>query len=158
MTSRLSVFPVMCPSEETGAGLAPACWPDQKPVRVLSALGARRRALANARLRDVDFEHGVIRLVEKGRKVLTKPVPDEYVTILRAAGAAGIWKSPDAYLIPNRRAGAVRCAERPDKVIWETVRKVAARVGVHAHVHSLRAAFAVQFDEANPDQLIALKE
>ncbi len=43
-------------------------------------------------------------------------------------------------------------------MIWETVRKVALRVGLHAHVHALRAAFAVQFDEANPDQLIALKE
>src|SRR6266540_1007251 len=37
MTSPVSVFPVMCPSGEAGAGLAPACWPDQKPVRVLSA-------------------------------------------------------------------------------------------------------------------------
>jgi hypothetical protein len=43
-------------------------------------------------------------------------------------------------------------------VIWETIKKVAARVGVKATVHALRAAFAVQFDEANPDQLIALKE
>jgi hypothetical protein len=25
----------MCPSGETGAGLAPACWPDQKPVRLV---------------------------------------------------------------------------------------------------------------------------
>jgi len=25
----------MCPCEETGAGLASACWPDQKPVRLL---------------------------------------------------------------------------------------------------------------------------
>ncbi len=48
--------------------------------------------------------------------------------------------------------------ERSDKGIWETVRKVAGRVGVTATVHALRAAFAVQFDEANPDQLIALKE
>ena len=31
--SVFGVFPVMCPGEETGAGLAPACWPDQKPVR-----------------------------------------------------------------------------------------------------------------------------
>jgi len=121
-------------------------------------LGARRRALANVRLRDVDFGHGTVRFVEKGRKVLTKPLPDEYVAILRAAEAAGVWKSREAYLIPNRRPGAVRRTERSDKVIWETVRKVALRVGLHAHVHSLRAAFAVQFDEANPDQLIALKE
>jgi hypothetical protein len=25
----------MCPSGETGAGLVPACWPDQKPVRLV---------------------------------------------------------------------------------------------------------------------------
>jgi hypothetical protein len=33
----VDVFPVICPSRETGAGLASACWPDQKPVRVVSA-------------------------------------------------------------------------------------------------------------------------
>jgi hypothetical protein len=52
----------------------------------------------------------------------------------------------------------VRRPERSDKVIWETVRKIAERVGVKATPHALRAAFAVQFDEANPDQLVALKE
>src|SRR2546426_12480437 len=33
MTRAVGVFPVICPSGETGVGLAPACWPDQKPVR-----------------------------------------------------------------------------------------------------------------------------
>src|SRR5437899_2416468 len=33
----------MCPGEETGAGLAPACWPDQKPVRLL---GVTRHSVA----------------------------------------------------------------------------------------------------------------
>ena len=121
-------------------------------------LGARRRALANVRRRDVDLDRGTIRFVEKGRKVLTKPLPDEYAGILRAAEGAGIWKSSEDYLIPNRRPGAVKRSERSDKVIWETVKKVARRAGVESHVHALRAAFAVQFDEANPDQLIALKE
>jgi integrase len=121
-------------------------------------LGARRRAIATARRQDVDFERGVVRLVEKGRKVLTKPLPDEFVEILRAADAAGIWKSGEDYLVPNRRPGAVRRDERSDKVIWSTVKIVAARAGVESTVHALRAAFAVQFDEANPDQLIALKE
>ena len=53
---------------------------------------------------------------------------------------------------------AVRRPERSDKVIWETVRKVAERVGVKATPHALRAAFGVQFDDPNPDQLVALKE
>jgi integrase len=121
-------------------------------------LGARRAALARVRLHDVDFEAGTIRFFEKGGKVIVKPLPDEYVEILRAAESEGVWKRPDDYLIPNRRPGAVKRPERSDKVIWETVRKVAARAGVTSTVHALRAAFAVQFDEANPDQLIALKE
>jgi integrase len=121
-------------------------------------LGARRRAMAQARLGDVDFARGTIRFAEKGGKVIVKPLPDEYVAILRAAGAFGVWKSGEDYLIPNRRPGAVKNPERSDKVIWETVRKVAERVGIRATPHALRAAFAVQFDEANPDQLIALKE
>src|SRR5205085_3015936 len=37
MTRAVGVFPVMCPSGESGVGLAPACWPDQKPVHVVSA-------------------------------------------------------------------------------------------------------------------------
>jgi prolyl-tRNA editing enzyme YbaK/EbsC (Cys-tRNA(Pro) deacylase) len=42
MTRRwCGVFPVMCPSGGPGVGLAPASWPDQKPVRVLSALDAK---------------------------------------------------------------------------------------------------------------------
>jgi hypothetical protein len=31
-------------------------------------------------------------------------------------------------------------------------------IASETHVHALRAAFAVQFDEAHPDQVIALKE
>ena len=133
-------------------------WQEYLCLATALYLGARRRALALVRLRDVDLDHGTIRFVEKGRKVLTKPVPDEYAMIVRAAQEAGVWKSGDDYLIPNRRPGSVRRPERSDKVVWETVRKVARRVGVQAHTHALRAAFAVQFDEANPDQLIALKE
>jgi integrase len=121
-------------------------------------LGARRGALARVRLSDVDFDAGTIRFFEKGGKVIVKPLPEEYVEILRAAQEEGIWKRPEDYLIPNRRPGAVRNPERSDKVIWETVRKVARRAGVVCTVHALRAAFAVQFDEENPDQLIALKD
>ena len=67
-------------------------------------------------------------------------------------------KSAEDYLIPNRRPGAVRRGERSDKIIYSTVKTVAARAGVKAHVHSLRAAFAVRFDEVNPDNVIGLRE
>src|SRR5438045_9746187 len=66
--------------------------------------------------------------------------------------------SSSDYLIANRRPASVRGVERSDKVIWETVKRVARRAGVNSHVHALRAAFAVQFDEANPGNVIGLKE
>jgi integrase len=145
---------------EDVARLLDSCetWQEYLCVSTAIYLGARRRALALARRRDVDVDKGTVRFVEKGGKVITKPMPDEYATIVRAADEAGVWRSSDDYLIPNRRPGAVKRAERSDKVIWSTVKIVAARADVVSHVHALRAAFAVQFDEANPDQVIALKE
>jgi integrase len=133
-------------------------WQEYLCLTTAIYLGSRRAALARVRLADVDFENGRIRFVEKGAKVQTKPFPAEYESILRAALDAGVWKSDAEYLIPNRRPGAVRRDERSDKVIWETVKTIAKRAGVVAHVHALRAAFAVQFDEANPNNVIALKE
>jgi integrase len=133
-------------------------WQEYLCLSTALYLGARRAAIANVRRGDVDLDRGTIRFVEKGPKIITKPLPDEFACILRAAEAAEVWKSGEDYLVPNRRPGAVKRRDRSDKVIWETVKKVAGRAGVRSTVHALRAAFAVQFDEANPDQLIALKE
>jgi integrase len=133
-------------------------WQELLCISTAVFLGARRAALAHVRRRDADLERGTIRFSEKGGKVISKPMPDEYVEILRAAEAAHVWPGPDAYLIPNRRPGIVRRKERSDKIIWTTVKAVAERAGVHSHVHALRAAFAVHFDEAHPDRLHALKE
>lgn len=121
-------------------------------------LGARRAALAKARRGDVDLVHGTVRFFEKGGKVIVKPLPDEYLQLLRAYDSNGFWRTTEDYLIPNRRPGAVRRKERSDKVIWETIKTVAGRAGVRCHVHALRAAFAVAFDEAHPGELYALKD
>ncbi len=43
-------------------------------------------------------------------------------------------------------------------MIYAIVKRLAERARVDAHPHSLRAAFAVQFDEQKPGQGIALKE
>jgi hypothetical protein len=43
-------------------------------------------------------------------------------------------------------------------VIWRVIKRVAARAGVEAHVHSLRAAFACFYLEANPGDTYGLKE
>jgi integrase len=133
-------------------------WQEFVCLTTCAYVGGRRAALARVRRRDVDLVAGTIRLVEKGGKVATKPLPDEYLAVLVAAERDGLWNGPDAYLIPNRRPASVRRVERSDKIVWETVKRVAARAGVRAHVHALRSAFAVQFDEAHPDQVIALKE
>src|SRR5262249_16952144 len=66
--------------------------------------------------------------------------------------------SENDYLIPNRRPASVKRKERSDKVIWMTVKKVAARAGIECHVHALRAAFACQFDDQHPGEFRALKE
>jgi integrase len=151
---------VVTVSGEDVLKLLDACEDWQELLCVASAayLGPRRGALARVRRGDVDLVHGTIRFLEKGGKVATKPLPNEYLTLLVAAEQHGLWSSGGDYLIPNRRPASVRRVERSDKVIWETVKRVAARAGVRAHVHALRAAFAVQFDEAHPDQVIALKE
>jgi integrase len=133
-------------------------WQELLCVATAVYLGPRRAALARVRRGDVDLARGTVRFIEKGGKVAVKPLPDEYLAILIAAERDGLWNAAGDYLIPNRRPASVRRVERSDKVIWETVKRVAARAGVRAHVHALRAAFAVQFDEAHPDQVLALKE
>ena len=150
---------VRVPLEEVSK-LLRACetWQELLCLATAVYLGARRAALARARRRDVDLVRGTVRFLEKGGKVVTKPLPAEYQDLLVAAERHGLWKSGDDYLIPNRRPGAVRRSERSDKVVWNTVKIVAERAGVHAHVHALRAAFADAFDEQHPDQAIALKE
>lgn len=139
--------------------LIAACeeWDDYLCILGLCYLGSRRNALALARRRDVDLVHGTIRLHEKGGKVIVKPIPDQLVSIIRMADGKGVWGSPGDYLIPNR-GRTRRTGERSNKVVYATVKRVAARAGVNVHPHALRAAFAVQFDEQNPREIWALKE
>jgi len=146
-------------SSQEARRILEACedWQEVLCVATALYLGARRAALSKVRRRDVDLEAGTIRFLEKGRKVAIKPIPDEYLAVLRAADDDGIWLSPEDYLIPNRRPAAVRRRERSDKIIWETVRRVAARVGIRAHVHALRSAFAVLFIDTHPGEALALQ-
>ena len=101
---------------------------------------------------------GTIRFREKGGKVSVKPMPFELLEILRAAVESNeVACAADDYVIPNRRPASVRRAERSDKVIWETVLRVADRVGVRATVHSLRRAFAVAFLTTHPGAIESLQ-
>ena len=101
---------------------------------------------------------GTIRVLEKGNKTAVKPISNELVEILKAASESGeVDSRADAYVIPNRRAASVRRKERSSKVVWETVREVAERVGVTANVHALRRAFAVAFLTSHPGALESLQ-
>ena len=126
-------------------------------VALLAYLGPRRKAAALARRRDVDFERQTIRFREKGGKFVEKPLPAQLLEILLGAERFGVWASGEDYLIPNRRPEAVRRPERSDKVVWETVKRVAERAGIRAHVHALRAAFAVRYLETHPGDREALQ-
>jgi len=133
-------------------------WQEVICLAMLAYAGPRRAAVARLRWRDVDLAKGTARFLEKGGKVKVMPLPDELVAILRAAVQAGEVPSSEAdYVVPNRRKASVRRTERSSKVIWETVRRVAKRAGVRAHVHSIRGAFAVRFLETHPGDLEVLQ-
>ena len=133
-------------------------WQEVLCLALLAYAGARRAAVSRLRWRDVDLATGTARFLEKGGNVKVMPLPNELLAILRAAVQAGeVPTSEEDYVIPNRRKASVRRAERSSKVIWETVKRVAKRAGVKAHVHAIRGAFAVRFLETHPGDLEALQ-
>ena len=72
-----------------------ATWTEFLCLATLAYLGPRRRAASNVRRRDVDLDRGTIRFREKGGKVITKPIPEEFAGLLRMAiGAGAIWPKP----------------------------------------------------------------
>jgi len=132
-------------------------WTEFLCLSTLAYLGPRRRAASNVRRRDVDIERGTIRFREKGGKVITKPIPEEFAGLLREAIRLGvIGASPDSYVIPMAR-GQRREGERDDRLIWRTIKRLGKRAGVEVHPHSLRAAFAVKFLETHPGEVEALQ-
>jgi integrase len=137
---------------------ASADWQEFLCVSVLAYLGPRRDSASRLRWRDVDLDEGTLRFREKGSKVAIKPMPDDLRAILRAASDSGqVSCRPDDYVIPNRRPASVRRPERSNKIIWETVLRVADRVGVRATVHALRRAFAVAFLTSHPGAIESLQ-
>lgn len=125
-------------------------------VAIVAYLGSRRRAVAALRLRDYNRKTGEIRFREKGAKVIWKPIPAELRQILDASIARGEIREPDDYLVPPE-GYLVRKGDRDDRVIWRVVKRVADRSGVEAHVHALRAAFAVYYLEQNNRDTYGLK-
>jgi len=125
---------------------------------VLAYTGSRRSAVARARIGDVDLlaDPPTLTLIEKGGKRITKPLNPNLADLIREASLAGVWNEPKDYLVPP--LSTTWAAKRDSKVIWRLVKDVAKDAGVEAHVHALRAAFAVLFLETKPDHIVALKD
>jgi integrase len=131
-------------------------WSERIALAILVYLGPRRHAVALLRLSDYDRARGRIKFREKGGRIIWKPIPDELDALLEAAIAAGVYKDTD-YLVPP--GGPLsRSGDRDDRVIWRLVKQAAQRAGVDCHVHALRAAFAVFYDEKNPGDTLALRD
>jgi integrase len=100
----------------------------------------------------------VIRFREKGGRVNPKPIPDEFAGLIGAAITAGaIGSSPDSYIVPMVRKQR-RKGNRDSRILLYTVKRLAKRAGIDAaHVHAVRAAFAVEFLETHPGEREALQ-
>lgn len=143
-------------------------WREILALNLLIYTGSRRRAVAWLRLSDYDQLHGRLRFREKGAKTIWKDVPDELASILNAAMAAGAIQEGGKYLAagdPDRSpylvppAGPlVRTDNRSDRVIWDIIVSLARRLGIHCHVHALRAAFACFYADNEIGDLDDLRE
>jgi integrase len=148
-------LPVTTVSANDVRRLFDACetWHELLCLSTLAYLGPRRRAASGLRRRDLDLDRATLRFREKGGKVITKPLPEEFAELLRQASAAGvIGTESDAYVIPMIRKQR-RGGERDDRIVWRTIKCLGARAGVEVTPHSLRAAFAVLFLERTPVSL-----
>ncbi len=133
-------------------------WPERLAPAVPAYIGPRRRAIASARLSDLDRREGgwLLRFREKGGKIQWKPVPDELAVLIAAAERDGAYEVYD-YIVPPEGT-LVRAGIRDDRVIWRIIRRLATRVGIDCHVHALRAAFACFYEETNRGDLLALRD
>lgn len=142
-------------------------WSEKLAIGVLIYSGPRRKAAAGLRVNDWDRARQRIRFREKGSKVIWKRIPDELDQLLEAALAAGVFEAGREYLPQEHQTdspylipptGPLQKRERDDRVIWDLVKEVARKAKVDAHVHALRAAFAVFYLAENPGDVEALKE
>ena len=119
-------------------------WGELLCISTLAYLGPRRGAVSQLRWRDVDLERGTIKFQEKGSKTIRKPIPSEFLAMLKAAKLSGeVDTDASSYVVPMQRKQK-HGRDRDDRVISRYVKTLGERVCVEATPHSLRAAFAVE--------------
>jgi integrase len=136
-------------------------WADEICLGLLGYLGPRRNAVSVLRWKDIDttpdpphFPYGGLKLREKGGKIVEKPIPFVLRQILERAPE----HMPDDHVVPSYRPSQITRNERKNDIIYKRVKKIAARAGVEAHPHAIRAAFAVYFLEAHKGSIRSLQE
>jgi integrase len=158
-TDQLDVVTV---STEDVLRMFDACesWTEALALGIVAYLGPRRNGASRLRWRDVDLVNGTMTFRWKGGGVQTMTMPDELRELVIAYLRETVEeeRTPDEYVIPNLHPWKVRRQERDDRAIWNIIRRIANRAGVRAHVHALRAAFAVFSLESGTLDLFALKE
>ena len=74
-------------------------WGELLCLSTLTYQGSRRGAVSQLRWRDVDLERGVIKFKEKGGKIQRKPIPTEFLALLKAAKISGkVDREPSDYV------------------------------------------------------------
>jgi site-specific recombinase XerD len=120
-------------------------------LMTLYGTGMRRAELAHLKVRDIDSQRMIIRVVAgKGGKDRDLPLSPALLEILREYWR---WQKPRLYLFPTRTYR--RRLDQPisDKTVWIACSEAARRAGINKRVtpHTLRHSWATHLLEAGTD-------
>jgi site-specific recombinase XerD len=120
-------------------------------LMTLYGTGMRRAELAHLKVRDIDSQRMIIRVVAgKGGKDRDLPLSPVLLEILREYWR---WRKPRLYLFPTRTCS--RSLDQPisDKTVWIACSEAARRAGISKRVtpHTLRHSWATHLLEAGTD-------
>ncbi len=120
-------------------------------LMTLYGTGMRRAELAHLKVRDIDSQRMIIRVVAgKGGKDRDLPLSPALLEILREYWR---WRKPRLYLFPTRTYR--RRLDQPisDKTVWIACSEAARRAGISKRVtpHTLRHSWATHLLEAGTD-------
>jgi integrase/recombinase XerD len=120
-------------------------------LMTLYGTGMRRAELAHLKVRDIDSQRMIIRVVAgKGGKDRDLPLSPALLEILREYWR---WRKPTLYLFPTRTYR--RRLDQPisDKTVWIACSEAARRAGISKRVtpHTLRHSWATHLLEAGTD-------
>jgi integrase/recombinase XerD len=120
-------------------------------LMTLYGTGMRRSELAHLKVRDIDSQRMIIRVVAgKGGKDRDLPLSPTLLETLREYWR---WRKPKLYLFPTRTRGLPVEEPISDKTVWIACSEAAGRAGISKRVtpHTLRHSWATHLLEAGTD-------